>query len=214
MPTRYDFFFELRKKGVWRSCSAVGLRSRRQIHATPVSHRGSAQRTTTRRGNSEGGRGRRRVGGEGETHRFAGSLSRQPSTISLNAREYLCTPPSRSRVGGAPCTLQQTTPPVRIVRLSGAAAFTRQVGRRAAQRPRPKRARRKRHTRPRPRPTVQTRACTEARDDNDDECAATEKRETHVRRRTVRDDSRECGARPCASSRAVMPNDQMSALAS
>ena len=207
----------MRKKGVWRSCSAVGLRSRRKIHATPVSHRGSAQRTT-RRGNGEEngeeGRGRRRVGGEGRTHRFAGSLSKQPSTISLNAREYLCTPPSRSRVGGAPCTLQQTTPPVSTVRLSGAAAFTRQVGRRAAQRPRPKRARRKRHTRLRPRPTVQTRACTEARDDNDNECAATEKRDTHVRRRTVRDDSRECGARPWASSRAVMPNDQMSALAS
>lgn len=38
-------------------------------------------------------------------NRRDGSFARQRSTISLNAREYLCTPPSRSRVGGAPCTL-------------------------------------------------------------------------------------------------------------
>jgi hypothetical protein len=38
--------------------------------------------------------------------RREGSFTRQRSTISLNAREYLCTPPSRSRVGGAASTLQ------------------------------------------------------------------------------------------------------------
>jgi hypothetical protein len=39
-------------------------------------------------------------------NRREGSFTRQRSTISLNAREYLCTPPSRSRVGGADSTLQ------------------------------------------------------------------------------------------------------------
>ena len=34
-----------------------------------------------------------------------GSFTRQRSTISLKAREYLCTPPCRSRVGGAASTL-------------------------------------------------------------------------------------------------------------
>jgi hypothetical protein len=38
-------------------------------------------------------------------NRREGSFTRQRSTISLNAREYLCTPPSRSRVGGAASTL-------------------------------------------------------------------------------------------------------------
>jgi hypothetical protein len=40
-------------------------------------------------------------------NRREGSFTRQRSTISLNAREYLCTPPSRSRVGGAASTLQE-----------------------------------------------------------------------------------------------------------
>lgn len=35
-------------------------------------------------------------------YRFDGSFTRQDSTISLNAREYLCWPPVRSTVGGAP----------------------------------------------------------------------------------------------------------------
>lgn len=38
-------------------------------------------------------------------NRREGSFTRQRSTISLKAREYLCTPPSRSRVGGAASTL-------------------------------------------------------------------------------------------------------------
>jgi hypothetical protein len=37
---------------------------------------------------------------------------------------------------------------------------------------------------------------------------------THMWDRTVREDSRDRGARPCASSRAVMPKDHMSALES
>ena len=37
---------------------------------------------------------------------------------------------------------------------------------------------------------------------------------THIWERTVREDSRDRGARPCANSRAVMPKDQISALES
>lgn len=83
VPTRYGRFFAFLKKGVWRSCAAVGL-NRERTFSVP------AENTCRLR--------------EGANRRD-GSFARQRSTTSLNAREYLYTPPSRSRVGGAPCTL-------------------------------------------------------------------------------------------------------------
>jgi hypothetical protein len=80
-PTRYDFFLAPLKNGDWRRSAAVGL-----YHPDDENELQGPTTLNT-------------------THRFDGSLTRQASTISLKAREYLYWPPTRSRVGGAPCTL-------------------------------------------------------------------------------------------------------------
>jgi hypothetical protein len=159
VPTRYERFFAFLKKGVWRSCAAVGLNRERRCQRP-------AENTCRLR--------------EGANRRD-GSFTRQRSTISLNAREYLCTPPSRSRVGGAPCTL--STDGIRLVSTVESMPQIRWN--------RAERFGKRGNRIPRKRDTI-----------------------THICKSTVREDSRDRGARPCASSRAVIPKDQISALES
>ena len=160
VPTRYEYFLAFLKKGVWRSCAAVGLKRECAVNVQQM-----------RAELLEG------------TDRTDGSFTRQCSTISLNAREYLCTPPSRSRIGGAPCTLSTDGNQIEIGNVEACppppfdGTWPKCSGRGA----------------------IGFRAA---------------RLTTHICKSTVREDSRDRGARPCASSRAVIPKDQISALES